>query len=271
VYLCYIDESGTPEFSGNTSHFVLAGISIPDWKWKKCESDISRIKKRYGLEDTEIHTGWVLPRYVEQEQIPGFEKLDYEARRGEVGRARGTKILALKKRGGKGNWRQVKKNYTQTSPYCHLTFDERTSLIEEIARQVGEWGFARIFADCIDKTHYDPLRHRLPVSEQAIEQFVSRFQRWLSGRNKDKNESNLGVLTHDNNPTVAKKHTELMKAFHKRGTFWTKIDCIIETPLFVDSSLTSMVQIADLCSYAFRRYVENQEERLFNLLLPRAY
>jgi hypothetical protein len=33
MYLCYIDESGTPESSGNTSHFVLAGISIPIWHW----------------------------------------------------------------------------------------------------------------------------------------------------------------------------------------------------------------------------------------------
>ena len=28
MQLCYIDESGTPELTGNTSHFVLAGISV---------------------------------------------------------------------------------------------------------------------------------------------------------------------------------------------------------------------------------------------------
>jgi hypothetical protein len=271
VYFCYIDESGNPESSGNTSHFVLAGICIPDWKWKKCEADISRIKKKYGLENTEIHTAWLLRRYVEQEQISGFDKMDYKTRRGEVERLRATKILALKKKGGNGNWRQVKKNYAQTAGYSHLTLVERKSLVEEIAKQVGEWGFARVFVDCIDKTYYDPAKHRLAVSEQAFEQVVSRFQKWLSVRNKDKNEHELGVLIHDNNQTVARKHTELMKSFHQRGTFWVKIDCIIETPLFVDSSLTSMVQIADLCSYAFRRYVENQEGKLFNLLLPRAY
>ncbi len=47
-------------------------------------------------------------------------------------------------------------------------------------------------------------------------------------------------------------YTELMKSFHGSGTFWTQIDNIIETPLFVNSQLTSMVQIADVCAFSFR-------------------
>lgn len=45
VFFCYIDESGTPEIPGNTSHYVLAGISIPIAYWKQCESKIHGIKK----------------------------------------------------------------------------------------------------------------------------------------------------------------------------------------------------------------------------------
>ncbi|MCU7837088.1 MAG: DUF3800 domain-containing protein [gamma proteobacterium symbiont of Taylorina sp.] len=41
MYLCYIDESGTSSIPGNTSHFVLAGISVPIWHWKTCDKDIS--------------------------------------------------------------------------------------------------------------------------------------------------------------------------------------------------------------------------------------
>jgi len=37
MYLCYVDESGTPDIPGNTSHFVLDGIFTPVWHWKKCE------------------------------------------------------------------------------------------------------------------------------------------------------------------------------------------------------------------------------------------
>ena len=35
MHLCYIDESGTPDVPGTTSHYVLAGLSIPDNFWKQ--------------------------------------------------------------------------------------------------------------------------------------------------------------------------------------------------------------------------------------------
>ncbi len=60
-----------------------------------------------------------------------------------------------------------------------------------------------------------------------------------------------------------------MKKFHRTGTFWTDLKNIIETPLFVDSELTSMVQLADLCAFALRRYLENQEEELFSIIYKR--
>ena len=54
--------------------------------------------------------------------------------------------------------------------------------------------------------------------------------------------------------------------FHDRGTLRKNINHIIETPLFVNSRLTSMIQLADLCAYAIRRYLENNETDLFNLI-----
>lgn len=44
----------------------------------------------------------------------------------------------------------------------------------------------------------------------------------------------------------------------------------METPLFVDSTLTSMIQMADVCSYALRRYLENGETVLFDEVFKRA-
>ena len=59
-----------------------------------------------------------------------------------------------------------------------------------------------------------------------------------------------------------------MSSYHKKGTFLTGIHHIIETPLFVDSTLTGMVQIADLCAYALQRYAANKEDALLKPLLP---
>jgi hypothetical protein len=269
VYLCYIDESGTSQVPGNSSHFVLAGLSIPIWRWKDCEHDIQAIKQRYSLEDTEIHTAWLLRDYREQRSIPNFSSLGYSQRRTEVTRFRNAKILHLQKHASSKAYNQVKKNFRQTDPYIHLTRKERRDFIRSVARCVGGWGFARLFAECLDKIYFDPTKHHYTVvDEVAFDQLVSRFEQFL--RIAASELRNFGLLIHDNNQTIAKKHTELMQSFYRQGTLWTKIDHIIETPLFVDSSLTGMVQIADLCAYALRRYLENDEADLFESIFQRA-
>ncbi|HZL17552.1 MAG TPA: DUF3800 domain-containing protein [Polyangia bacterium] len=77
------------------------------------------------------------------------------------------------------------------------------------------------------------------------------------------------MLVHDQNQTASKNLTALMRSFHSQGTTYSKIPLIIETPLFVDSELTSMVQAADLVGYALRRFIENKETDLFERIYPR--
>lgn len=270
MHICYIDESGTSDMPGNTSHFVLAGISVLVRNWKQYDAGIREIKRRHQLSNTEIHVAWMLRKYLEQSQIPNFESLSYEQRRREVDKKRREEQYRLQRSGNK-KYRQVRKNYRKTLGYIHLSYQERCNFIREIATYVSSWDDARLFAECIDKVHFDPQRAGRSIDEQAFEQIVSRFEQYLEvirrGRRRPRN---YGLLIHDNNETVAKKHTALMKRFHRSGTLWTNIENIIETPLYVDSELTGMVQIADLCGYALRRYLENGEEELFDLLFERA-
>lgn len=154
-----------------------------------------------------------------------------------------------------------------------MTLQERQRFIREVAKCVAKWGFARLFAECIDKIHFDPNLATRSVEEQSFEQLVSRFEKHLQNlpTTDDPNkQDNFGLIVHDNNETVSRKHTQLMKRYHREGTLFTDITKIIETPLFVDSQLTSMVQIADLCSYSLRRYLENDEDTLFKLIYKRA-
>jgi len=269
MLLCYIDESGTPEIPGNTSHYVLAGLSIPVQKWKFAENTINIIKNKYGLNNKEIHTAWLHRKYNEQSKIPQFEMLTKDKRIYEVDKIRKAELLKLQK-GSNKSYSQIKKNYRETQDYIHLTFDERKKFIKELAETISSWKFARLFAECIDKVSYDPKRHNASVSEQAFEQVTTRFEYYLQSYSHYTGEMQYGLLIHDNNETVAKKHTELMKTFHERGTLWRNITHIIETPLFVNSRLTSMVQIADLCAYSIRRYLENNENELFDLVFERA-
>src|SRR6266566_118621 len=99
MYVCYVDESGTPEIPGDTSHFVLAGISIPIWHWRDADRSISAILAKYGLGSAELHTAWILRKYLEQSRIPNFDKLNWTDRRTAVERERNKYLLHLQKHG----------------------------------------------------------------------------------------------------------------------------------------------------------------------------
>ena len=218
----------------------------------------------------EIHTAWLLRPYLEQKKIPKFESLGYSDRRLAVNKFRKKELLRLQKSKPK-TYRQVKKNYRHTQDYIHLSYMQRKNLVLKLSEMVRDWTFARLFAECIDKIYFDPSFTGTSIDEQAFEQVVSRFEQYLQiTSSSTPDDVNMGMIIHDNNQTVAKKLTDIMIRFHDAGTLWTKVKNIIETPLFVDSKLTAMVQVADLCSYALRRYLENDETTLFNNVYSRA-
>jgi hypothetical protein len=152
-----------------------------------------------------------------------------------------------------------------------LSYLERKSFILEIADTIGNWNFARLIAECIDKVYFNPKRYTKNLEEQSFEQILSRFEQFLKITEvSHKSQTNYGMLIYDNNETVAKRFRELMKNFQKDGTSWTSIKNIIETPLFVNSELTAMIQVADVCAYSLRRYLENDESELFEKIYKRA-
>jgi hypothetical protein len=141
MIFCYIDESGTPDIPGNTSRYVLAGLAMPIWKWKNCEIEIQKLKRKFSLDNAEIHTGWLLWPYLEQSKIADFERLDYAVRKYEVEKYRNTELLRLQAPKTQKQYHKTKKNYKATSNYIHLSFDERKQFVKEIAILIGSWSF----------------------------------------------------------------------------------------------------------------------------------
>jgi hypothetical protein len=185
MYLCYIDESGTPDIPGNTSHYVLAGLSIPVEYWKQCDHEIEKVKSKYGLSDSEVHVAWVLRNYPEQRKIPNFEELAWGERRSQVTAHRNANLLRLQRIQDKKLYHQTLKNYRKTEHYLHLSDKERRQLIRETAQVLSGWGFARLFAECIDKIHFNPSRTSQSIDEQAFEQLISRFEQYLQITNQN--------------------------------------------------------------------------------------
>lgn len=264
--ICYLDESGTPELRGGTSHFVLLGLSIQAETWKAKDAEIAQIKQRFGLEQAEIHTGWMTRRYLEQERTRDFEMLGVAERREAVRRARDEFLVRKAAVHGPASVQEDRKNFRKTNSYVHLSFAERREVLRQIAETVGRWDDCRLFAECTDKRSFGGQPPRTPPFEEAFTQVVSRFHRFLEGLNPPEH----GFLVQDRNETMARRLTDLMRVFHERGTRWTdQIQLLVETPLFVESQLTSMVQVGDVCAYATRRFCENGETGLFDFIFPR--
>jgi hypothetical protein len=126
---------------------------------------------------------------------------------------------------------------------------------------LAKWPQVRIFADAISKPEFN--QGRFSPYEMAFEQIVSRYQTFL-----DK-QGCQGIIASDNDATAAPRLTSLSREFHKDGTLYKDIPNVVETPFFVDSALTSMIQMADLCAYSLRRFFENAEDRLWALVEAR--
>ena len=250
MFFCYLDESGSPSLNDPTSHFVLLGLAIPAETWKSKDTQVTLVKGKYALQDAEIHTGWMARDFREQRTIPGFEGLDWSQRRKAV---LGIRALNLARPRDNKQQASLLKDYKKTEQYIHLTREERKACLLELAELVRSWKDARIFCEARDKIHAPSSK----LFDIAFEQIVTRFDRCLA--HFDRN----GLLVQDNNVTVADKLTDTMRRYHSEGTLWSQVSHIVETPMFVDSRLTSMVQIADLCAYATRRFFENNERDLF--------
>ncbi|MDQ7782912.1 MAG: DUF3800 domain-containing protein [Desulfomonilaceae bacterium] len=265
MYLCYLDESGTTDHTGNTDHFVLLGVAFPDFQWKAVNSSLSLIKSRYGLDDTEIHTGWLARRYQAQQGLTASNRSDLRRQTDEEWKKIlvGTHTGATKKKYG-----EEKKRYDKSKPYFHLDYSERIQLLRDLLDTLNNMQFVRIFAESIDKTSCRSMQP-MQIFEQAFLQVVTRFDASLEAMAKLHGSKAHGILIQDNNSTVASRLTKAMTQYHDFGTRYRSIEHIVEPPVFVDSKFTSMVQIADVCAYAFRRFFDHAETDLFDRIYGR--
>jgi len=257
MQLVYMDESGVEELTAGTSHFVLLGLMVPATEWKAATDQLERVKDTYGLQNVEIHTAWMHRKYIEQENVEGFAKLAKQDRikaaQKEIARRAG--ILGVS--GEKKKVTSYRREVAAITPYLHLTHADRQTCLKDLARTLAAMSFVRIFADAISKKDFSA-----PMSpyEMAFEQITTRSQACLF------DIKDLGLLISDNNSKAAPRLTALSRKFHSSGTLYTKIPNIVETPLFVDSSLTSMIQMADLCAFSLRRFIENNETVLWDII-----
>lgn len=269
MWLLYLDESGVPEpHPSQTSHYVQLGLAVHESAWSLLDGLIRDVKRRFSVgnpDDMELHASTLRRPYEEQASIPDFDSLSWQARREAVLRVRRdqeqTRLPSLsgKDRG------YLTRYWRQTDAFVHLTRDERERLVVESLAVAAGHSTDRLFlfGEAISKPH---LSTTIEPVREAFTQLVTRFEFFLRKR---RGEYGMLIVDYDRNKEL--RFVKLLSRFQRQGGPWADIDHVIEAPYFVESTTNAGIQLADLCSYALRRYLENQEGERFLPLLPRFY
>ena len=138
----------------------------------------------------------------------------------------------------------------RSHPWRGMGRDEAHGVIKAVLRVLhNSYDSARAFACAVHKSSYpdrDPM-------ELAFEDLCSRFDMFLSRlRDAGDRQRGLLILNESAHQTTLQR---MAREFRTLGTQWGGIHHLADTPLFIDSRASRLVQLADHVAYAvFRRY-----------------
>ena len=135
-------------------------------------------------------------------------------------------------------------------PWSRLTKDERRASFREVLKVVAKsYDSARVFVCAVHKASFP---NRDPM-EMAFEDVCQRFDLYLK-RLLATGDRQRGLIILDNSSYETSLQT-MARDFRTLGTRFGVIRNLAETPVFIDSKASRLVQVADVVAYAvFRRY-----------------
>jgi hypothetical protein len=148
---------------------------------------------------------------------------------------------------GRKKWRKVKRELREPAYIDALTI-------------LGQSARVRLFGAVIHKASISPE----DPMQYAFEQLISRFDHFL-GRLHKGGDTQRGVIVLDKSADETSLQA-LARDFRRDGHRWGQLHNIAETPFFVDSQATRMIQFADLVARALRLYFENGMSKYFDII-----
>lgn len=270
MFLLYVDESGvTNPHPSQTSHYVMIGLAVHVGTWFALTRRVRQLKSQFALDgDTdalELHAAWMLRSYHEQSLIPSFAELTPKGRFEAVKKWRQERALRDWPKMASKEVAREKKDFRKTAPFVHLTREEREALYLKALKMVGEHRRGIIlFGEAIDKR---VLSQGADAAEEAFSRLVDRFEIFLQLHD----ENPWGVVVVDRDSAQEERLSRMLSRLQQQNHASGGVDRIIEAPFFLDSRSNSGVQVADLCAYAVRRYLENGEKAQFEAIFPRFF
>jgi len=153
-------------------------------------------------------------------------------------------------RGGKKHWRGVGKQ-------------DREEAYREALGAIRGSHLVRLFGAAVHKVAVSPD----DPMEYAFEQVCNRLDRFL-GRLHHAGNTQRGLIVLDKSAYETSLQG-LARNFRTDGHRWGQLYNLADVPLFVDSRATRMIQYADMIAYAVRRYYENGDSSLFDIISHR--
>ena len=155
----------------------------------------------------------------------------------------------------------------RTPPWDALSRNDRKQVIRDVLALVPKArDLCRAFACAVHKDSFsgaDPLA-------MAFEDLCSRFDLYLNQIRAEQRTRQCGLIILDESSHETSLQ-ELARQFRQLGTRWGVIRHIADTPMFIKSTASRIVQLADHVAYAvFRRY-EAGDTSYFDIIASRFF
>jgi hypothetical protein len=152
------------------------------------------------------------------------------------------------------------------TPWDSMKKEEAQGIIKAVLEIVkGSYDTTKLFACAIHKASYPGK----DIMQLAFEDLCSRYDMYLASLRAE-GDRQRGILILDESSHETTLQT-MARNFRTLGTQWGIIHNLAETPLFVSSKASRLVQVADHIAYAVFRRFNASDTKYFDIIAKRFY
>jgi len=143
-----------------------------------------------------------------------------------------------------------------------LTYNQIFNIFTDIYRFIGdEKNYLTIISVIIKKDKiYPHKKKQFDIEEWGHRLIIERIEKYLEKVNKNNKTDQYGLMIED---TVSPKNDEMIRnkvhIIMADGTMYSKINYLIEDPLFTDSKWRNLSQLVDCVAYCIRRKFKSNQ------------
>ncbi|MGA2160410.1 MAG: DUF3800 domain-containing protein [Terriglobia bacterium] len=151
-------------------------------------------------------------------------------------------------------------------PWNSMDRPKRNSCMKSLYKLIGGDSRVTLFGIVFQKPDYP---NASPIA-RTCEEMAGRFDAHLVGLElaSENKEKQRGLMIFDQS-RHEKTVQALMTQYRTTGASFGKVKHLAEVPLFTDSKITRMLQVADFVAYAIYRRYESSDAQFLDIIMPR--